>query len=98
MYGRQGKILAKPGHRDALLRLMRETARGGMPGCRIYVLGPVAGEPDAIAITEVWDDKAAHAASLALPAIKKAIADARPLIAGVGEAIEMDTVGGIGLD
>ena len=36
MYGLQGKLIAKPGQRDALIALLLEGSRGGrMPGCRL---------------------------------------------------------------
>lgn len=99
MYGLQGKILAKPGQRDALLALLVEASRGGaMPGCRLYVVSEVPAEPDTIAITEVWDDKAAHDASLQLEAVRTLIAKARPFIAGMGDSLELRPVGGQGLD
>ena len=99
MYGLQGKILAKPGQRDALLALLLEASRGAaMPGCRLYVVSDIPAEPDAIAITEVWDDKAAHDASLQLDGVRALIAKARPLIAGMGDSMELRPIGGRGLD
>jgi quinol monooxygenase YgiN len=58
----------------------------------------VPAEPDAIAILEVWDDKAAHDASLQLESVRALIAQARPFIAGMGESIELRPIGGQGLD
>lgn len=99
MYGLQGKMIAKPGQRDALLALLLEASRGApMPGCRLYVVSEVPTEPDAIAITEVWDDRAAHAASLQLDSVRALIAKARPLIAEMAQALELRPVGGQGLD
>ena len=99
MYGLQGKMLAKTGQRDALLALLLEASRGEpMPGNRLYVVSEVPSEPDAIAILEVWDDKAAHDASLQLERVRSLIAKARPLIAGMGESVELRPVGGQGLD
>jgi quinol monooxygenase YgiN len=99
MYGLQGKLIAKPGQRDALLALLLESSRGGgMPGCRLYVVSEVPAEPDAIAITEVWDDRAAHDASLQLASVRAVIANARPLIASMGDSLELRPVGGQGLD
>ena len=99
MYGLQGKMLAKPGQRDALLAVLLEASRGAaMPGCRLYVVSEVPAEPDAIAITEIWDDKAAHDASLQLESVRALIAKARPLIASMGDSIELRPVGGQGLD
>jgi quinol monooxygenase YgiN len=99
VYGLQGKMLAKSGQRDALLGLLLDAARGAaMPGCRIYIVSEVPAEPDAIAILEVWDDKAAHDASLQLESVRALIAQARPFIAGMGESIELRPIGGQGLD
>ena len=99
MYGLHGKLLAKPGQRDALVALLLEASRGGkMPGCRLYVVSEVPAEPDAIAITEVWDDRAAHQASLQLDRVRTLIAQARPLIAQMAPPLELRPVGGQGLD
>ena len=99
MYGLQGKLIAKPGQRDALIALLLENTGGeGMPGCRLYVVSEIAEEPDAISIVEVWDDKAAHDASLQLESVRSVIAKGRPLIAGMGESVELRPVGGQGLD
>jgi quinol monooxygenase YgiN len=99
MYGLQGKLIAKPGQRDALIALLLEASRGGrMPGCRLYVVSEIPSDPDAIAVTEVWDDRAAHDASLQLERVRSVIAKGRPLIAGMGESVELRPVGGQGLD
>jgi len=99
MYGLQGTVVAKPGQRDALLALLLEASRGApMPGCRLYVVSEVAAEPDAIAITEVWDDREAHQASLQLERVRGLITQARPLIASMEAPVELRPVGGQGLD
>ena len=99
MYGLQGKMLAKTGQRDALLAILLEASRGTpMPGCRLYIVSEIPAEPDAIAITEVWDDRAAHQASLQLESVRSLIAKARPLIATMEPAIELRPIGGQGLD
>jgi quinol monooxygenase YgiN len=98
MYGLQGKLIAQPGQRDALVALLLEASQGGrMPGCRLYLVSEIPSDPDAIAITEVWDDKAAHDASLQLESVRSVIAKGRPLIAGMGESVELRPVGGQGL-
>ncbi len=96
MYGLIGKMIAKPGERDALLEAMRGSS-ANMPGCLSYILALDPADPDAIWITEVWTDREAHKASLDLPAVQEAIAKARPLIAGFGERFETEPVGGVGL-
>jgi quinol monooxygenase YgiN len=48
-------------------------------------------------ITEVWDSRDSHAASLQLPAVQAAIAKGRPMIAGFGQRFETVPLGGAGL-
>ena len=96
MYGLIGKIRATPGRRDELAAILLEST-GDMPGCLSYVVANDAGDPDACWITEVWEDRASHQASLSLPAVQQAIARARPIIAGFGERFETEPLGGHGL-
>ena len=98
MYGLLGKMSAAPGQRDALVAILLEnTASGGMSGCLSYIVALDPSDADAIWITEVWDSKASHDASLALPAVKDAIARGRPLIASFGDGVVTTPVGGHGL-
>jgi quinol monooxygenase YgiN len=96
MYGLIGKMKAQPGQRDALIAILLEGV-SGMPGCLSYIVATDPADGDAIWITEVWDSKDSHAASLKLPAVQQAIAKARPLIASFGEHFETTPVGGVGL-
>jgi len=97
MFGLIGKITAKPGGRDALAAAILEGS-GAMPGCRSYVVALDAGDGNAIWVTEIWEDEAAHKASLALPAVRAAIAKAMPLIADFGPSFPTVPVGGTGVD
>ena len=45
-------------------------------------------------MTEAWDSRQSHQASLQLPAVQQAIARARPHITGFGERFETEPVGG----
>ena len=96
MYGLIGKMSAVAGQRDALIAILLEGI-DGMPGCLSYIVAKDSADADAIWITEVWDSKASHAASLALPAVKAAIAKGRPLIAAFGAGSTTEPVGGLGL-
>lgn len=96
MYGLIGKMLAKPGQRDALIAILME-GTGGMPGCRSYVIATDPNDANAIWITEVWDNEQFHTDSLQLPAVQAAIARARPMIDGFGERFVTAPVGGVGL-
>ncbi len=96
MYGLIGSFVAKTGQRDALVAILTAEV-GPMPGCRSYIVATDPADADLVWITEVWDDKAAHEASLAIPAVKAAIVKAMPLIERFGESRSITPVGGIGL-
>ena len=96
MYGLIGKMTTVPGQRDALIQILLEGV-GGMPGCLSYIVAKDPADENALWITEVWDSKASHEASLALPAVKSAIARGKPMIAGFGEHFITTPVGGHGL-
>lgn len=96
MYGLIGKMTASLGQRDALIAILLE-GTDAMPGCLSYIVAKDVKDENAIWITEVWDRKESHAASLSLPAVKAAIAKARPLIAGFSDGVTLEPVGGVGL-
>jgi quinol monooxygenase YgiN len=96
MFGLIGRMRAQPGQRDALIAILLQ-GTGGMPGCLSYVVAKDPVDADAIWITEVWDSRANHDASLQLPAVQDAIRRGRPLIAGFDHGQETIPVGGIGL-
>ena len=96
MFGLIGKMRAAPGQRDRLIAILLE-ATGEMPGCLSYVVARDPADADAIWITEVWNNRESHRASLQLPQVQAAIARARPLISGFDSGTETVPVGGAGL-
>jgi quinol monooxygenase YgiN len=96
MFGLIAKIKTSAGQRDALIAVLLEGTES-MPGCHSYVVSKDRADPAAIWITEVWRDREAHRASLALASVQQAIARARPLIAAFGERFETEPIGGLGL-
>ena len=96
MYGLIGKMTATTGQRDALMSILLEGV-ADMPGCLSYIVARDPADVNAIWITEVWDSKTSHEASLALPSVKQAIAKGRPLIAAFGDSVVTTPVGGHGL-
>jgi quinol monooxygenase YgiN len=96
MYGLIGKMTAVSGQRDALIAILLEGV-ADMPGCLSYVVAKDPVDLNAIWITEVWDSSASHQASLSLPSVQQAIARGKPLIAGFGESVVTEPVGGHGL-
>ncbi|WP_156397165.1 MULTISPECIES: putative quinol monooxygenase [unclassified Sphingomonas] len=96
MYGLIGRMIAQPGQRDALIAILLE-GTDSMPGCLSYVVARDAKDENAIWVTEVWDSKDSHAGSLALPAVRAAIAKGKPLIAGFDAYNETVPMGGVGI-
>ncbi len=96
MYGLIGRIVAHPGKRAELAAIL-VLGEGGMPGCLSYVVAEDPANPDALWVTEIWADQAAHRASLQLPDVQAAIAKGRPLIAGFDSRVETNVLGGIGV-
>ena len=99
-FGLIAKIKANPGQGDALAEVLLDAAsqmEGSVPGCESYVIARDSGDPDAIWVTEVWESREAHAASLELESVKAAISRGRPLIAGFSDRVETTPVGGLGL-
>ncbi len=97
MFGIIGKMLVIDGQRDALAEILLAGTKD-MPGCLSYVIAKDAEDSNALWITEVWESKAAHEASLSLESVQQAIGKGRPLIAGFGERYETLPVGGQGID
>ena len=95
MYGLIGKINTKPGQRDALAAILLQGTQD-MPGCLSYVVAADPANADALWITELWDSKDSHAASLRLPGVQAALQAGRPLIVGFGERFETQPIGGFG--
>lgn len=99
MFGLVGKLVAHPGKRDDLADLLLRAAEAvaAADGSRLYLVSISEAEPDSVWVTEVWDSREAHRASLEIDAVKALIAEGMPLIAGMGESIELQPLGGFGL-
>lgn len=97
MFGLIGKMIAAPGQREALVAVLLEGTQG-MPGCLSYVVARDAKDENVIWISEVWNSKDSHAASLQLPSVQAAIATGKPMIAGFGDYVTTEPVGGVGLN
>ena len=96
MYGLIGKMKSVPGKRAELVAILIE-GTAAMPGNLAYIVAEDLADENGIWISEVWQSKQAHQASLQLPSVQSAIARGRPLIAGFDERHELRPVGGAGL-
>ncbi len=97
-YGLFGKFTAHPGKRDELVGYLLQAAEllERNPGCIHYVVS-TSDEPEAVWVSEVWTEQAAHDASLEPDDIRALIKEARPLIAGMSDQTELTVHGGKGL-
>jgi len=96
MFGLIGRITAHPGRRDDLIAILAPD-EGSMPGCLSYIVARDPTDADVLYVTEAWETREAHAASLMLASVQAAIARGRPLIAKFETLAETEPVGGVGL-
>lgn len=97
-YGYVGTMRTKAGHRDDVLKILLSGVDGlRAAGCELYVVSVPDTDPDIIWVTEVWQSKEHHDASLQLPEAKEAIGRAMPMLTGEFTSQELTVVGGLGV-
>lgn len=96
MYGLITRMTTVPGRRDSVIDIL-VTGREPPAGCLSYVIARDPADLDALWVTEVWTDEAAHRAALQRPDIKAAIGLALPFLATFHDTTITEPVGGIGL-
>jgi len=98
MYGYLGSMKTLPGQRDAVIEILLRDVDGlRSAGAILYVVGADGVDPDLIRVTEVWASKEHHHASLQLPEVKAAIAEAMPMLTREFTSHELTVVGGLGV-
>lgn len=100
MYLLHGKLNAQAGQAAALADILLAASQlvATAAGCRLFAVGKDVNAPNAVYVTELWTDQAAHDASLQVPGVRELIAQAMPLLDGApskGQALEI--LGGAGL-
>ncbi|MGO1050128.1 putative quinol monooxygenase [Crossiella sp. CA198] len=97
-YGYLASMKTKPGHRDEVVAILLSGVDGlRAAGCALYVVGVSATDADTIWVSEVWQSREHHAASLELPESKAAIGRAMPMLTGEFTGQELTVAGGLGL-
>lgn len=83
-YGLHGHLKAKEGAADQLAEILLQAAEivSTTKGCRLYVISKDPKEKQQVWITEIWDSKEDHDASLQLPEVRALIGQAMPLLDG----------------
>ncbi|UFS58442.1 putative quinol monooxygenase [Subtercola endophyticus] len=90
-------LRTQPGRRDDVIRLLlTDQSALAELGCLQYLVGTNAADPDVVYVSERWVSDEAHAASLQLPSVQAAIADARPMLTGDMTSLAFEVVGGLG--
>lgn len=95
-YSINGKLTAKEGKGQVLLEILLEASEEmkKVDDCFCYIVGMNKDEADSVYVYEVWEDEAAHKASLELDAVRNLIENALPLIDGMTNSPELVIYGG----
>ncbi|MGW1060406.1 putative quinol monooxygenase [Micromonospora rubida] len=89
---------AKAGHRDEVVSILLSGVEGlRQAGCDLYVVSVSDADDVTIWVSEVWQSKAKHDASLQLPETRAAISKAMPMLMGEFTSQEVIVMGGLGL-
>ncbi len=100
MYLLHGKLTAKAGHSQQLAAILIEASKlvSAAQGCKTYVIGKEANDPDAVWVTEIWDSKEDHDNSLNVEGVRELIKKAMPIIDGPPQkGQELELLGGFGI-
>lgn len=97
-YGYIGSMKTTPGHRDDVVAILLSGADGlRQAGCDLYVVSVSNTDDVTIWVSEVWQSKGHHDASLRLPEAKAAIGKAMPMLTGEFTSQELTVAGGLGV-
>jgi quinol monooxygenase YgiN len=94
MYGLIVKMTLRPDRREEVIALLAESSRN-MPGCLSYVIAKDAANETILWVTEVWESKASHDASLSLRAVRAAVPRVKPLVANFEKVAETEPIAGL---
>lgn len=92
-----GKLMAKPGHRDELAAILIQASKlvSAAKGANLYVVSKEETEPNAVYVTEIWDSKEDHDASLNMEGVRELIMKAMPILNGLpAKGQELEILGG----
>lgn len=80
-FGLATRAVALPNRHDELVGVLENVSRlvFNVPGCLSYVVSGVAGEPDAVFITEFWDHRDSQEAAFAMAGVCEVIVQFRAL-------------------
>lgn len=89
-----GQFGTTPGRAAELVALLtRPSTELAEIGCLLYEVGTSDTEPDTVFVMELWTSAEAHRASLELPSVRAAIAEAMPLLSGAMSGSRFEVAG-----
>jgi quinol monooxygenase YgiN len=85
-----GRLTTHPGKRDELAAILLHAAelQAADPSCRQYAVFVSETDQDAVWISEAWDTKETHEATLQRSEVRRLVERGRPLLRGMPETIE----------
>jgi len=99
-YGLHGKFNTLQGKSEDLAKVLLQAAElmNGAKGCQLYLISKDPTKENEVWVTEVWDSKEEHDASLNTPGVRELIGKAMPLLDGTPSGgQELAILGGIGI-
>ncbi len=99
-YFLHGKLTAKEGHSSELARILLEASKllGSVKGCQLYAIGVEPDGGNSVFVTEIWDTKEDHDASLNTVGVRELIMQAMPILADKPtKGLELQILGGVGV-
>lgn len=99
-YFLHGKLVAKSGQASQLAQILLEASKivEKEKGCRLYAISTDSNKKNCVWITEIWDSKNDHDASLKNEKTKELITKAMPLLESAPEkGQELEFIGGFGI-
>jgi quinol monooxygenase YgiN len=94
MYGLIAKMTLLPGKREEVIALLAGSS-ANLPGCFSYVIAKDGTDENILWVTEVWESKTAHDASLTLRAVLAVIPKVKPLVAQFERVAETEPIAGL---
>ena len=100
MYLLHGKLDAITGKQNKLADILLQASKlvAKAEGCKLYLVSTDENFPNAVFVTEAWNNKADHANSLKIDEVRNLIMKCIPLLDGQHtKGQELDMLGGFGL-
>jgi len=84
-FGMQAILEASPGKGDELAEIMLQASKivSTLQGCELYIVQQSLTDSSKILITEVWENKEFHQASLSNSSVRELIGKAKPILVGM---------------